>query len=246
MSPRFSKAFVLTIVLPAVVSLLGTSAQAQQSLARPSGSTPPGVLKLTPGLTQQQLVGLPDGQMIQLSDGRSVRLGDVRRLRARMEALHTQVDRTPAAFKLKPAATGKPITSTADLASALRTMRDSDTLRLPSGRLVTVAQIKLLQPILEQRLGMRLDQVPIPVNLSGPAIKLTANMSKAELERRLPHQLADEAILESPHGMRATAGQVRQYLAATSVPPVKGARRTVVPGRRTLMPIPQAQARRPQ
>jgi hypothetical protein len=203
-------------------------------------------VKLTPALTQQQLAGLPDTQMIQLSNGRSIRLGDVRRLRARMEALHNPVDSTPAAFKLKPAATGRLIASTADLASALRTMHDADTLRLPSGRLVTVAQIKLLQPIIEQRLGMRLDQVPKPANLSGPAIKLAANMSKAEFQKRLPHQPADDAILESPHGLRATAGQVRQYLAATSVPPVKGASRTVVPNRRTLMPLPQTQARRPQ
>jgi hypothetical protein len=116
----------------------------------------------------------------------------------------------PAALKMKPAATGTKINNAADLAAALK-LPDNTTVQLPSGRLATVGQIKLVRPLIEKRLGHSLAMVQQRPNLTGPAIKVNKNTSRAQWEDIL--KKPDATVLESPNGKRITVGEAKQYLA---------------------------------
>jgi hypothetical protein len=177
------------------------------------------MLKITHGMTVQSLAGRSDSEIVELSNGRHVSVGLLRHLDSAMRAARApQPYRPPMGFTLKPAATGAPVRNAIDLAHALKTMRDNDTVQLPSGRKVTVAQIKLLQPLVEQRTGRRLDVAPAAVNLTGPSIKIAPGTSKAAWQSILAKP--DNTVLESPTGVRVTVGGIKQYLAATPLFPL--------------------------
>jgi hypothetical protein len=197
------------------------------------------MLKLTHGMTVQSLAGRSDFEAVELSSGRHVSVGLIRRLDSAMRAARApQPYRPPMGFTLKPAVTGAPVKNANDLARALKTMRDNDTVQLPSGRKVTVAQIKLLQPLVEQRTGHRLDLAPAAVNLSGPSIKIAPGMSKAAWQGILAKP--DNTVLESPKGTRVTVGGIKQYLAATPLFPLGESRTSQGPSR-----VPPIQKGRP-
>jgi len=142
-----------------------------------------------------------------------MRLGDVRRLTATAQKMRSAApgSRLPAALKMKPAATGIRVNNAADLAAALK-RSDNETVQLPSGRLATVGQIKLVQPLVEKRLGRKLTAVPSRPNLAGPAIKISKSTTKDEWKGIF--QKPDSTVLESPNGTRITVGELKQALKA--------------------------------
>jgi hypothetical protein len=171
----------------------------------------PGVIKYTPNMTVKSLAGRPDADLVELKNGRRVSVGDLRRLDAAAQKMRApRVDRMPAVLKVKPTTTGIKINNAADLAAALK-LPDSTTVQLPSGRLATVGQIKLVQPLIEKRLGHSLTMVLQRPNLSGPAIKVNKDTTRAQWEDILKRP--DNTVLESPNGKRITVGEAKQYLA---------------------------------
>jgi hypothetical protein len=215
----------------------------------------PIIVKYTPNMTVQSLAGRPDTDIVELRSGRHVTVGDVRRLDAVMQKLRApKVDRTPAAFAVNPAATGRQLHNSHEIAEALARANAGETVRLPSGRLVTIGQLRAVQPLVEEKLGYKLDSALRPPNLSGPAIKFTRPNVKtitlsdkqalqAQWQDILKNQ-PDDKVLESPSGIRVTVGQAKQYLTAK----VQSLRRRA-PGTaptRTLSPAAQKQKERVQ
>jgi hypothetical protein len=224
MSTRFWKLVAVMLLLLPMFSSQPQAAETKQ------------MLNFTRGMTVQSLAGRSDLEIVELSSGRHVSVGLLRHLDSAMRAARApQPYRPPLGFTLKPAATGAPVRNATDLAHALKTMHDNDTVQLPSGRKVTVAQIKLLQPLVEQSTGHRLDVAPAAVNLTGPSIKITPGTSKAAWQGILAKP--DNTVLESPTGVRVTVGGIKQYLSATPLFPLGESRTGHGPSRVTPIQI---------
>lgn len=172
------------------------------------------VVRMAPGQRLNSLASQPDTDQVQLSDGKRVRLGDLRRIdqagqRLRSGAASAVV---PAPLRHKPAATGIRVDNPAALAEALK-RPDSDTVVLPSGRRVTVGQIRFAQPRVEMRLGRPLGVLPARPGLSGPATRVDARSDwKAILAK------PDQTVLESPTGKRITVGELKQAIRTGALP----------------------------
>jgi hypothetical protein len=191
--------------------VMGTAAIAVFLLMIGAALAEPGIVKYTPNMTVKSLAGRLDTDLVELKNGRRVSVGDLRRLDAAAQKMRApKVDLMPAVLKVKPAATGIKINNAADLAAALK-LPDNATVQLPSCRLATVGQIKLVQPLVEKRIGHSLTMMVQRPSLSGPAIKIMKGTTRAQWEDIL--KKPDNTVLESPNGKRITVGEAKQYLA---------------------------------
>lgn len=192
--------------------IIGVTAVAIFLLMVSTASAESNIIKYTPNMTVNALAGRPDTDFIEFSGGRRMSLGDIRRLEATQKKMMAAVpgSKLPAAFKSKPAATGIQINNAADLEAALK-RPDNETVRLPSGRLVTVGLIKFMQERVEKRLGHKLTGLAQRPNLSGPAVKITNATTEADWKSIF--QRPDSTVLESPNGERITVGELKQYMA---------------------------------
>ena len=183
---------------------------ARSSKAGASAAANPNIIKYNSTITAQSLSGRPDSDFVEFSNGRRLRVKDIRRLQAVQQKMRAAMPGRllPAALKVKPASTGRRINTQSDLAAALK-RPDNETVQLPSGRLVTVGQIKFVQPLVEKRLGHSLTQVG-QSNLEGPAIKITKTTTKSEWVTIL--RMPDSTVLESPNGKRITVGKLKQEM----------------------------------
>jgi len=204
----------------AMAALLMTMAAAHDAVgqfqARPA-ATPQAVtgearvLKYAPGMVTSLQAAETD--LVEFSNGRRVTVSQLRQLETAAQILRQpKVDRTPVAMKLLPATTGTPVRNGAELAAALKGMKDRDTVTLPSGRRATIAQIRLVQPLVEKKLGRKLDVAPQAATLVGTPVKISATMTRQEWDSLLKRP--DATVLESPGGQRITVGQAKQYMAA--------------------------------
>jgi hypothetical protein len=191
--------------------LTGTAVVALLVLTIGAALAEPDIVKYTPNMTVNSLAGRSDTDLVELKNGRRVSVGDLRRLDTAAQKMRApKIDRMPAVLKVKPAATGIKINNAADLAAALK-LPDNATVQLPSGRFATVGQIKLVQPLVEKRIGHSLTMMVQRPNLSGPSIKITKGTTRAQWESILKRP--DNTVLESPNGKRITVGEAKQYLA---------------------------------
>ncbi|MBF8258914.1 MAG: hypothetical protein HW377_1288 [Actinobacteria bacterium] len=97
-------------------------------------------------------------------------------------------------------------------------------MRLPSGRLATVGQIKLVQPLIEKKIGRSLSSIPKRASLSGPAVKVTAKSDWKEIIAR-----PDGTVLESPDGTRITVGELKQAFGPGGKAPPGATRKGAAP-----------------
>jgi hypothetical protein len=183
----------------------------QSSAVGPAAVATPNIIKYNSKITAPSLAGRPDSDFVEFSNGRRLSMGDIRRLQAAQQKMRAAKpgSRLPAALKVKPAVTGKRLNTSADIATALK-RPDNETVRLPSGRLVTMGQIKFVQPLVEKRLGRSLATLPKEKDLSGPAIKITKTTTKSEWMTIF--QKPDNTVLESPNGKRVTVGRLKQEM----------------------------------
>lgn len=194
---------------------------AQSSTVGTASAANPNIIKYNSKITANSLAGRPDSDFVEFSNGRRLSVGDIRRLQAAQQRMRAAKpgSRIPAALSVKPATTGKRINTSADIATALK-RPDNETVRLPSGRLVTVGQIKFVQPLVEKRLGRSLATLPKGPDLSGPAIKITKTTTKSEWISIF--QKPDNTVVESPNGKRITVGMLKQeMIQQTKVAPRK-------------------------
>ena len=200
---------LLLFVIPKPVFAVDNQT-AQSSKAGMAAVASSNIIKYNSTITTQSLAGRPDSDFVEFSNGRRLKVGDIRRLRTAQQKMMAAKPgrRLPAALKVKPASTGRPLHTQADIAAALK-RPDSETVQLPSGRLVTVGQIKFVQPLVEKRLGRSLTQIG-QSNLEGPAIKITKTTTKSEWINIL--RMPDSTVLESPNGKRITLGKLKQEM----------------------------------
>lgn len=200
---------ICAVLVPQIASSQSATAQTNPASVAINRTN---IVRYMPGMTMQSLANRPNTDLVELKNGHHVTVGDVRRLDAIMQRLRApRADKTPAAFKLKPAPTGIPIRNRADLATALSNRHDSDTVQLPSGRRVTIGLIKEAQPLVQQRLGYKLTDLLQQPNLSGPSIKISKTTPKSDWQNIA--KKPDSAVLELPDGKRFTVGQLRQVAA---------------------------------
>jgi hypothetical protein len=172
------------------------------------------VIHYAPTLSAAALRGRPDGDVVEFANGRQVRLGDLRRLTAFAGRLRTAPMRPlPAALSTRPAAGGTRINDANQLAAALA-RPDSDTLELPSGRRLTVAQLKFLQPQIEKEIGRRLDA-------RAPARAAIEVDARTDWKRIL--QMPDDTLLEAPDGTRVSVADIKRALREPALPRATGA-----------------------
>jgi hypothetical protein len=180
------------------------------------GQTAPKIIKVTPGLKADALAGRPDTDIIEFSNGQRMSLGSLHRLRLAVQKMHgSTVNMMPAALHIKPDGNNIKVHIKAgpDIATALK-LPDSNTVRFPSGRVATVAQIKFVQPYVEKKLGRKLTDIPQRPNLSGPTIKFKANMTKEEQKAQMmtvfdAKKTPDSTVIESPNGVRVSVGELK-------------------------------------
>ena len=207
-------AWIVTAILLFGLSGSSLALDKQSAQGSTSGSSVvvnSGIIKYSPNVTVHSLVSRPDTDVVEFSNGGRLSVADIRRLQAAQQKMRAAKpgSRLPAALKVKPAATGKLVNTPADLSAALK-RSDNETVRLPSGRLVTVGQIKVVQPLVEKRLGRSLAVLPKEQDLSGPAIKISKSTTKSEWMAIF--QKPDNTIIESPNGKRITVGRLKQEM----------------------------------
>lgn len=159
------------------------------------------------------LSGRPDSDFVEFADGRRVRIGDLRKLSAAAKRMHAARSGGGSAsvLRAKPAAQGgTPVRDAAELARALD-RPDSETLVLPSGRRLTVGQLKLLRPRIEKQLGRSLASVPKQQTASGPVVKVGANPDWKAI-----FAMPDTTVLEAPNGARLSVAELKAGLATHS------------------------------
>jgi hypothetical protein len=221
-SPMKSFYVIPMMLLLLAVSSPGFALDKQTAQSGTAATNNPNIIKYNSTITAQSLAGRPDSDFVEFSNGRRLRVRDIRRLQTvQQKMMAANPGRLlPAALKVKPASKGRLLNTQADIVAALK-RPDSETVQLPSGRLVTVGQIKFVQPLVEKRLGRSLTQIK-QNNLEGPAIKITKTTTKSEWVTIL--RMPDSTVLESPNGKRITLGKLKQEMTQKrKIAPVKTA-----------------------
>jgi hypothetical protein len=200
------------LALGFAIALAGVAADFSAAQdAQKTAAADPRVLKLDPTVSRSAVLARPDSDVVEFSDGRRMRVGELRRLEAwGKRARSTAGHQLPAALRAKPAPTGRQVDNAAGLVEALK-RPDSETVRLPSGRLATLGQIKFVMPKVEESLGRPLSAASKRPNLSGPALKVTAQSDWKEILQR-----PNNTVLEAPDGQRITVGELKQALQTTT------------------------------
>jgi len=167
------------------------------------------VIRYTPNLRADELRGRPDSDVVQLPNGRQMRLGDLRRLTAFAGKLRAApIKPLPPALTMRPAPRGLRVNDPNELAAALA-RPESDTIELPTGRRLTVAQLKFLQSQIEKQLGR-------PLAASATARTAMKVDARADWKRIL--QMPDDTLLEAPDGTRVTVADVKRALREDAAP----------------------------
>jgi len=204
-------------------------------------------IKYTSNMRMADLAGRPDTDMVQFSGNRSMKVGDLRRLAAvqkRMKAAKSGSKRSPLLIAQPEANNIKmKIRSGFDLSEALKRANDSDTVQLPSKRLVTVGQLKFLREG-EKRLGRKFIPVSARPGLSGPATTVSRATTRDEWKVILQKR-DDRMVLQSENGTRITVGELKQELTrsfkgAGAAPPQRaaptGGTKKIAPDKRPKLP----------
>ncbi len=166
----------------------------------------------TPGLKMADLVSATPDDRVVFKSGRSMSVRDLRRLEGFQQKLKAaKASNGAASLRLQPNAGNVKATvaTRSDLSRALQ-LPDGDTVRLPSGKLVTAKVLKMAYGLAEQRIrnsASRKTLRPVP---QGPALKVTA--SKDQNYWRNVLQKPDDTVLESPGGKRITVGELKSYM----------------------------------
>lgn len=203
---------LLAAVLCAIAPISMPVGHAEQSTAISAS-----IMKITPGMPANVLKSLSDDDLVELPSGRKMVMKDIRRLSRKAGEIKSATftgKPMKQIFQVQPAPKGIMLKSSADLVSAL-SLPGADTVELPSGRRLTVEQLRLLQPYLEKRLGRKLTRLETP-DLKGAAIKVTSSTDKTYWRDILLKP--DHTVLEAPDGTRITVGDLKAALSAMKAP----------------------------
>jgi hypothetical protein len=212
--------------------LMVNAAIAQNSIPQNHASQV-NTIKYNANMRISDLAGRPDTDLVEFSDGQHLRLGELRKL----EGVQKKMMAAKPGSKKSPLLNARPdasnvkmkIQSDADLHAALK-RPDNETVQLPSGRLATAGQLKFLQEG-EKRLGRRFIPESQRPDLSGPAFKISENLTEEEWKSL--RQKPDSTVLESPSGIRITLGELKNHFGADLFAPAGQKRDVSIPGPKT-------------
>jgi len=172
------------------------------------------VVRVPAGVSAAQILSLNDDQEIETPSGGRVKVGTYRRIRAMLadakaRAAANRVRAIQFAGLHAVKAQGVP-RRPGETAAQMLARPSTDVVRLPSGRSVSVAQLKAIAPYVEKIYGVKLGGAGGRPNLNGQATRINS----VEDLKSLPRGAPDSMILESPKGTRVTLGELRKVLAA--------------------------------
>lgn len=170
------------------------------------------IFQLSPRVSVTTLAHIKNTDFVRLPSGRIIQMKHIRdaaKLSKRLHNIRNKKKSLPASLRLKPAATGIPVKSISELVTVLETAKDGDTIQLPSGRLVTAAQLRFIQPELEKQLGKKLSRFK-PKNKKKNVVKIIASTDKRYWENIL--KKPDDTVLETEDGSFFTVGELKKTL----------------------------------
>jgi hypothetical protein len=191
-----------------LITVLPFAVNAAAANESDSAASSPEIFRVKGKSSYSQIRNLKDDQKVELSSGRVVSAG-------RMKDL---ADFIRAASKVKkPAATGmtsfsRPTTGNIKIEKgfnlrSIDKLKPNETMRLPSGRMITASDFKKLDQLNKTINGRSLlDNQPQLPNRSGPAIKISSPKDLDALKDK-----PDSTVLENPAGKRITLGELRAY-----------------------------------
>ena len=175
------------------------------------------LVRIQRGVRIQDLAVLRDDQFVQTPSGRQVQVGRLRRIQSLVQAarLHTSQPRAQGFPILAPAQGPGVAPRPGETAAQLLARPTTDVIRLKNGHTVTVAQLRAMAPYVEKRYGVDLSgrsaQRP---RLDGPSTQIVSVTQLTSLPRNAP----DSTILETPHHVRITLGELRAALKSRPKP----------------------------
>ena len=196
---------------------------ARSSGAKPTAVANPNIIKFTPHMTVQSLAAHPDSDLVELPNGRRVKVGTMRNVEAAAKIMRTpRVNRMPAELKPLPDKSNvRTVKSAYDLSAALK-LPDSATVKLPSGKVATVGQLRFVQRTVDKKSGNKLAALSRWPELSGPSIRIPKDMSKTMTKDAQEKfwenilQKPDSTVLEAPNGSRITVSELKHGLATNN------------------------------
>lgn len=168
------------------------------------------VIRYTPGMKPELLRVQPDSAMLVFPNGKQMSLGELRRLTTLGKQMRSTARKPlPPALAARAAARGTRVSSADDLRAALA-RPDSDTIELPSGRRMTVSQLKFVMPQVERALGR-------PLGAAGAGNDRVIQVdTRSDWKTIL--QMPDATLLQTPNGTRVTVGDIKSELRKESTP----------------------------
>ena len=169
------------------------------------------IVRLDHDATRSDLAQMRDDQIIETPKGNHIRVSKYRAFQqaiaqGRAHALGPR----PQGFALLPVMKGpaETIGPNEDLNSLLSRPPES-LVRLPSGKSISVAQLRAMQPYVEKKYNIHADNHARPP-LTGPVIKIS---NLAQLNS-IPPNTPDSTVLESISGKKITLGELKASLKA--------------------------------
>ena len=209
------KLLLMLFIFPVTGVLLSFHVQSASEPSQVQQSADNGqVLKITANTSRALLRSLPENTVVDLSNGKQIKMRVIRKATAlslKLKQSHAAGLHPSFKLKFKPASQGIKVHSLSEIRSALE-LKESETIQLPSGRLLTVEMLKLIQPELERRLGKKLSDFSKRPLLSGKTIQVRRNGNKKYWENIF--NKPDDTVLESPGGKRITVGDLKKYIFA--------------------------------
>ena len=175
------------------------------------------IIRITPGFRRTDLSALRDDQMIETPSGNRVAVRKLRFIQqAVAQARAKTAVRRQGAFKILPP-TFAPCVKPApgETAAQILARPPSDVICTPSGRSVSVAQLRLIAPTVQQRPQFRSIRA---LPMAGPAIPIASRQElRAQFHTNLKNA-PDSTVLVSPKGTRVTIGQLKALLKSNAPP----------------------------
>lgn len=175
------------------------------------------IVRVAPGFRRADLSALRDDQMIETPSGNRVAVRKLRFIQQAVAAARIKTAmRRQGAFQILPP-TFAPCVKPApgETAAQILARPPTDVICTPSGKGVSVAQLRLIAPTVRQRPQLRSIR---PFAPAGPAILIASRQDlRAQFHTNLKNA-PDSTVLVSPKGTRVTVGQLRALLKANASP----------------------------
>ena len=190
----------------------------------------PNTFAMTHETTFQEVLAHADSETMVSAEGKRISVARLRQANALTQRYVANRSRLPRVkfIAVNKTAAAQKIGPNTDLA-ALLNQPDDTPLETPSGKRFNVSVLKILQPEIERRIGRPINQLRSSAGgraaIYAPGLATQKVPTKPKIADLLKQP--DSQVLESPHGIRITVGELRHYLATHPA--------TAAPGKRSAL-----------